>query len=56
MIWFLCARMLADSASIGLAQRFDLGDFQPLMRALFLLFLVVCGFALLRALSAAWLL
>ncbi len=43
--------MLADSASIGLAQRFDLGDFQPLMQALFLLFLVVCGFALLRSIE-----
>jgi membrane protease YdiL (CAAX protease family) len=43
--------MLADSASIGLAQRFDLGDFQPLMDAVFVLFLVVCGFALLRAIE-----
>lgn len=51
MIWYLCARILADSASIGLAQRFDLGDFQPLMQALFLLFLVVCGFALLRVIE-----
>jgi uncharacterized protein len=51
MIWYLCARMLAENASIGLAQRFDPGDFQPLMSALFLLFLVICGFALLRAIE-----
>jgi len=48
-IWYLCARMLADSSSAGLAGRFDLGDFQPLMDALALLFLLICGFALLRA-------
>jgi uncharacterized protein len=51
MIWYLCAQMLADSASGGLAQRFDLGDFQPLLDAVALLFLVVCGFALLRAIE-----
>jgi uncharacterized protein len=51
MIWYLCSRMLADSASKGLAGRLDLGDFQPLMNALFLLFLVVCGFSLLHAIE-----
>jgi membrane protease YdiL (CAAX protease family) len=47
--WFYCARALATSAASGLALRFGLGDEQPLMQALFLLFLVVSGLALLRA-------
>jgi membrane protease YdiL (CAAX protease family) len=47
--WFSCARGLATSAASGLALRFDLADEQSLMQALFLLFLVVCGLALLRA-------
>ena len=51
LIWYLCARVLAQSASIGLAMHFDLGDFQPLMGSVALLFLVVCGFALLRAIE-----
>jgi hypothetical protein len=51
ILWYLCARMLADSASAGLAGRFDLSDFQPLMDALMVLFLVICGFALLRAIE-----
>jgi hypothetical protein len=51
LVWYLCARMLAESSSAGLAGRFDLGDFQPLMDALALLFLVICGFALLRAIE-----
>jgi len=49
MVWYLCARLLAASSSHGIANRFDLGDFQPLMNALFLLFLIACGFALLCA-------
>lgn len=49
--WFLCARQLASSASSGLALRFDLGDYEPLMEALFLLFLLVCGLALLRSIE-----
>lgn len=51
MVWYLCARMLAESAASGLTQRFDLSDFQPLIEALSLLFLVVCGFALLRSIE-----
>lgn len=51
MTWYLCARMLADSSSAGLAGRFDLGDFQPLMDAVAQLFLLVCGIALLRAIE-----
>jgi membrane protease YdiL (CAAX protease family) len=51
IIWYLCARMLSGSAANGIARRLDLGDFQPLLTALFLLFLIVCGFALLRAIE-----
>jgi uncharacterized protein len=55
MAWYLCARALAASASRGLALRFnvlDLGsDAQPLLEAGFLLFLIVLGFALLRAIE-----
>ncbi len=51
MIWYLCARMLADSSSAGLSGRFDLGDFQPFIDAVALLFLLVCGVALLRAIE-----
>ena len=46
-----CVRGLARSAANGLAFRFDLADEQPLMQALFLLFLAVSGFALLRVLE-----
>jgi hypothetical protein len=49
--WFLSARLVAASAASGLALRFDLGDFEPLMEALFLLFLLVCGLALLRTIE-----
>jgi hypothetical protein len=51
LLWFLCCRMLSDSAANGIAQRFDLGDEQALLAALFLLFLLVCGFALLRSIE-----
>jgi len=53
MAWYLCARALALSASRGLALRFDLGDSaaQPLLEAAALLFLIVLGFALLRAIE-----
>ncbi len=49
--WFLCARALSASASSGLAQRFGLADVQPLIEALFLLFLLVCGLSLLRTIE-----
>lgn len=49
--WYGCARALAGSAASGLALRYDLGDFQPPLEALLLLFLVVCGLAALRALE-----
>ena len=51
MVWYLCARALSESAAGGIAQRFDLGDEQPLIGAFFLLFLLVCGFASLRAIE-----
>lgn len=51
LAWFYCARALAGSAASGLAVRFDLGDLQPLMEALFRLFLVVLGIALLRSIE-----
>jgi membrane protease YdiL (CAAX protease family) len=51
MVWFLCARLLSESAASGIALRFDLGDERPLLQALFLLFLVICGFSLLRAIE-----
>ncbi|HEV2620000.1 MAG TPA: CPBP family intramembrane glutamate endopeptidase, partial [Acidobacteriaceae bacterium] len=39
---------MAHSAAEGLALRFDLSDEQPLFAAILLLFLLVCGLALLR--------
>jgi len=49
--WYFCARAIAESASRGLAMRFDLSDAQPLVQAALLLFLVVVGFALLRVIE-----
>jgi len=50
--WYFCARALAASAIRGLAFRFDLfSDTQPLLEALALLFLLVLGLALLRAME-----
>jgi hypothetical protein len=51
MLWFLCASVVSESAASGIAVRFDLGDEEPLLAALFLLFLLVCGFAVLRLLE-----
>ena len=51
LIWYLCARLLSESAASGIALHFDLSDERPLLAALFLLFLVVCGFSLLRAIE-----
>lgn len=47
-IWYLIARGIAISASNGLALRFDLSEFQPLLQAVLLLFLAVIGIAVLR--------
>jgi hypothetical protein len=51
MVWYLCAHLLSESAASGIALRFDLDDERALLASLFLLFLVVCGFALLRAIE-----
>jgi uncharacterized protein len=51
LVWFLCSRMLSEGAAKGIARRFDLDDEQSLLAACFLLFLLVCGFALLRAME-----
>ena len=52
MIWYVCARALAASAASGLTYRFfELSDFQPLIDALCLVFLVVGGFAALRSIE-----
>ncbi len=48
MLWYVCARGVAASASNGLALRFELNDGQPLLNAVLLLFLVVVGIAALR--------
>jgi uncharacterized protein len=48
MAWYLCARALARIAADRLSLRFDLSDEQPLLAAMFLLFLLICGLALLR--------
>ncbi len=49
--WYYCARALAASAANGLAQHFNLVDTQPLIEAIFLIFLVTLGLALLRAIE-----
>jgi len=51
IVWYLCARVVAGSAASGLGLRFDLADEQPLIGALLLLFLLVCGYAMLRAIE-----
>jgi hypothetical protein len=51
LAWYFAARQLAESASSGLGYRFDLADWQPAMQALFEVFLVIVGFALLRAIE-----
>lgn len=49
--WFFCAQAVASSAARGIAARFDLADFEPLVEAVFLVFLVIVGLALLRAIE-----
>lgn len=51
VMWYFCARAMASSASRGLALRFDLADARPLIGAVLLVFLVVLGFGLLRAIE-----
>lgn len=49
--WYTCARALAASAAEGFAFRFGLADYQPLMQAVCLLFLVFSGLLFLRVLE-----
>lgn len=49
--WYVCARAVADSAATGLALRADLSDLQPVLRSVFLLFLVLLGLSVLRNLD-----
>lgn len=49
VIWYAVAHAVAASTASGFAVRFNLGDEQPLLDALALLFLVVVGIAALRA-------
>jgi hypothetical protein len=51
LVWYMCSRVLSESAANGLSVRFGLDDLRPLLESLFLLFLVVCGFALLRVIE-----
>jgi hypothetical protein len=51
ILWYLCAQTLSASAANGLDLRFDLGCAQPLVQAILLLFLLVCGLALLRVIE-----
>lgn len=44
-LWTLAARSAAEHAAAGFALRFQLADFQPLMSAVFLLFLILLGFS-----------
>lgn len=44
-LWTLAARSTAEHAAVGFAVRFGLTDLQPLMSAVFLLFLVLLGYS-----------
>lgn len=48
ILWYMCALAISASATSVLAANFDLGDWRPLLEAALLLFLLVCGLALLR--------
>lgn len=51
IVWFFCAEALSQSAARGLSLRFDLSDFESLIEAVFLLFLLLCGLSLLRSIE-----
>ena len=51
VLWFQCSQFLSADAANGLDRAFDLGSAQPLAQAVLLLFLVVCGLALLRTIE-----
>lgn len=50
-VWALLSRVAAERAATGLAVRFELLTFQPLLSAAFLLFLVLTGFTALHWLA-----
>ena len=49
--WFLAARELSSRSATGISQRFDLYALQPLLRSMFLVFLLVVGFYLLQTIN-----
>ena len=51
IFWYLCAQALSRDAASILEFRFDLGCALPLVQAVLLLFFLVCGLALLRAIE-----
>lgn len=51
LAWFLAAQALADRASRGFAVRYDIFTAQPLLSAIFLLFLLFAGFLILRTIG-----
>ncbi len=51
VLWYPCAQTLSADAASGLDRLFDLGSAQPLAQAALLLFLIVCGLALLRSIE-----
>lgn len=51
LAWYFCAKELAASAANGISSRFELGYGQPLVEAVFLLFLVVFGVGLLAGIE-----
>jgi len=48
ILWYLCAQALSASAISALGMNLDLGDWLPAIEAVLLLFLLVCGLAMLR--------
>ena len=51
IFWYFCAQALATDAASIIEFRFDLGSALPLVQAILLLFFLVCGLALLRAIE-----
>ena len=51
IFWYLCAQALSRDAAFVLELRFDLGCALPLVQVTLLLFFLVCGLALLRAIE-----
>lgn len=51
LAWYFCSKALAASAANGIGTRFDLGDLQPVVEAVFLLFLVILGVGLLAGIE-----